>query len=332
MQSNNTNSNIQIPRSEKLNQRNYHSWAENTHSFALLNGLSNNLKYDTFLKCHTATHQPSDREIAFNQRLEIIKLTHADNADALDDHIDRLEIRYNTDLASWSTNKSNARKRWDENELKLFGLFQSTIEETIWSAVKHLPSAEEIWKQLKVETLQNETGYLAALVKAFARATINPNESYCSYLARINSIVEKLKAIGRQPPENWIIMQVLAQLPDECHKTTDPLFRLKPNELTMERLKSEFLAADSNRLNKDSSNQTPIERSNAIVRKCMGCSETLPPNIPANYKRCSTCQNNWNKERSNLPPKDNAKPSTKVYNLTTKPDADLTTKKKVLFL
>jgi hypothetical protein len=282
---------------EKLNQRNYHSWAENISSYAFLHGLSHNLKHKNHAEFFKSNHQPSDREIAFNNKLSILNKLHATDDDRLEAEIDKLEIRFNSDLAHWSNQKAQSLLLWKENELKLYGLFQSTIESTIWSAVKSLSTSKEIWRQLKVETLQNETGYLATLVKSFARSKIQTGESYCSYLARVNEIVDKLKDINRDPPQSWVIMQILAQLPDEHHKVTDPLFRLKPDELTMEKLKSDFLAADSNKINKDSTNPNQKALSATTPRKCAVCNTDLPTTIPTNHKRCKACQTTWNQNK-----------------------------------
>ncbi len=291
-------------------KQNYLPWSKKFETYAAIKGYSHHLTFDSFNDYFASKYQPSDREVRYNQQLAEIKLKALDSKKETIE-INMLEDRYHSDLTIWSNDKIKMKRDWTTNQDKISGLLRGSVEEQYWTNIKHLPTIQQMWNQLKKETQQDQAGNFMALLIQFFTARIRPGESLSTYTARVQAVADQTTDLGHNLLTPVLIcFFILATIPTRYEQIQQAIFQLPTKEITLDLLKSKFAAEDSRQqaqklqTNNDTSK---IEEACTAIneeRKCTICNNLVPSTRPAYHLRCSKkCQDKFreqeNAEKSN---------------------------------
>ena len=281
----------------------YSSWKKQTEASAALQGLSFHLVHVDYFAYQKAEVQLTERQTRYNiQHLAMLNLKL--KADEQESKICELENKFK-EVSQWQMQEAKEVNQWKSDEIKLKGIFQSTISDQYWNTIKSLKSTQEMWIQLKTSTLQKESGHLLSQTVQFFHLELEQNETLSALLDRTESIAEQINDFEKNLISPKIVcLKVLAAIMNVERYSVlhQAIFQVPVKDFTIALLKSRFAAEDSRQASINSSIPHFRQGENALntqivkARKCSQCPNRLAKNAPDHHFRCRTCQENFNKE------------------------------------
>lgn len=281
----------------------YSPWKKQTEAAAAILGLSFHLVHVDYFSYQKAEITLTERQIRYNiQHLAILNLKL--NAEEQEVKIVELENKFK-EVSQWQIQEAKEVNQWKSDEIKLKGIFQSTISDQYWNNIKSLRSTQEMWTQLKVSTLQKESGHLLSQTVKFFQLKLEQNETLSALLDRTEQIAEQINDFEKNLISPKIIcLKILAAIMniERYSILHQAIFQLALKDITINLLKSKFAAEDSRQATIISSSHQFTRQeyaSNTLptdARKCSQCPNRLPRNTPEHHHRCRSCQEKHNKE------------------------------------
>lgn len=213
-------------------------------TFIQQKGFSDHIKYEDF-QAFFDDRKKVPREERFFKALRSIYAQDLSESDE-DSAIAELEKHY-PDSAPWLANKVKLENQWIQDEIKIRGLFQGTIEENLWISLSNINNIYDLWSQIRVVTQTEEAGnFMYLLTQFFNRTFDEKKDTLLSYTASIQSIAEKLLDLGDAPDfQEMICFKILSAMPYKYDQIQQRLFQMPRSKLTIDRIKSKFATEDS---------------------------------------------------------------------------------------
>jgi hypothetical protein len=221
-------------------------------------GLEDHITYASFSLMYHARYPATNRETIARQMLEAAKSKPISNKYSQEEK-NAVILELEDKLVAADEKRLDVARKWDVQEQQLKGLFLKTTEERYHHNINQCKSAAEIWKVLKKDSNQEEPGTMMALLSQFFNFKFVPGEKLLDYLARAQSIAQKVVDFGREP--TWEEMKcylVLMRMPKEYYAIQQSLFQYEWGKIDMDLITKKFSAEDSRQI---ANRQTQIEES-----------------------------------------------------------------------
>jgi len=299
----------------KLNSSNFYGWSQNMEVLLTQQKLKRFIEFQSFDNWYLHSNIKSDHELGYLRKRDVI-LSGNEDQEWKDASIERLDDKYFQDLSFWSREKAKARIKWDSDQEVTQGYLRGSIETTLWSQIRDLGSAYEMWVKLKEMCLTAEVGNLIILYKEFFELTLKKDEQLISFLSRVQNILDRLIDLGEDLTPALVCYKVLSSLGDKYNALTQGLFQVPKQSLNMDLLRQKFALEDSrmkvtavstnNNTNGREKVSVPANSADAASstepKKCRKCKNLLPKSHK--FPLCNHCykgndnarKNNNNKE------------------------------------
>lgn len=294
----------------KLNSSNFYGWSQNMEVLLTQQKLKKFIEFQNFDNWYIHSYIKSDHELGYLRKKDAI-LSGNEDQNTKDILIEQLDDKYFQDLSFWSREKSKLRSNWDSDQEVTQGYLRGAIETTLWSQIRDLGSAYEMWVKLKEMCLTAEVGNLIILYKEFFELTLKKDEQLISFLSRVQNILDRLIDLGEDLTPALVCYKVLSSLGDKYNALTQGLFQVPKQSLNMDLLRQKFALEDSRmKVTAMSTNNNTNGREKVSVpansadtasstefKKCRKCKNLLPKSHK--FPLCNHCYKGNDNARNN---------------------------------
>ena len=138
------------------------------------------IKYETFFEMYYERYPQNKIEQILRKKLLAVEtrdLTTSWGEEERDQEI----YQFAKELIPWDEKKAEARRKWDDQETKLRGIFEKTTDKRYHNNISKAETCHAIRELLKSESNQNESSTIMAEYVKFFTAEFKPTDSLLEY-------------------------------------------------------------------------------------------------------------------------------------------------------